>query len=56
MTVGLQQIIPAIEYIGMHYMNPISGEDLASISSVAGHVKEAEASDDLTILLIHYKP
>lgn len=33
MTVGLQQIMPAIEYIGMHYMNPISGEDLASICS-----------------------
>ena len=28
----------------------------AVVSSVAGHVKEAEASDDLTILLIHYKP
>lgn len=35
MTVGLQQIIPAIEYIGMHYMNPISGEDLASICSLS---------------------
>lgn len=35
MTVGLQQIMPAIEYIGMHYMNPISGEDLASICSLS---------------------
>ncbi len=26
------------------------------VSSVANHVKEAEASDDLTILVIHYKP
>ena len=26
MMVGLQQIMPAIEHIGLHYMNPISGE------------------------------
>mgnify|MGYP005884838731 FL=1 len=35
LTSGLRQIMPAIEYMGLHYMDAISSEELATICSLS---------------------
>lgn len=45
-----------LETVTLHTSADVRATVEAVVSSIAGHVQEAEASDDLTILVIHYKP